>query len=152
MTAAKTGRSENMRRIKSKGMVPELAVRRAAHHMGFRFRLHRRDLPGAPDLVFSGARKAIFVHGCFWHSHNDALCTRSHTPRSNESYWRPKLSLNKERDLKNVRALEAAGWRVLVIWECETRDAERLVGILASFLSTPYKGAGTKFCGRVIAP
>ncbi|MGO9742160.1 MAG: very short patch repair endonuclease [Roseiarcus sp.] len=143
MTTAKIGRSDNMRRIKSKGMLPELAVRSAAHRMGYRFRLHRSDLPGTPDLVFIGARKAIFVHGCFWHGHDDPACNRSHTPRSNEGYWWPKLARNKERDRRNITALEASGWRVLVIWECETRDAERLKATLTRFLIATGHDGGT---------
>jgi DNA mismatch endonuclease, patch repair protein len=131
-----TDRSENMRRIKSKGMLPELSVRRAAHGMGYRFRLHRRDLPGTPDLVFAGKKKAVFVHGCFWHGHDDPACRRSHTPRSNEAYWRPKLSRNKDRDEANTAALERAGWSVLVIWECEIRDVALLRARLTSFLGT----------------
>jgi DNA mismatch endonuclease (patch repair protein) len=128
------GRSENMRRIKSKGMRPELAVRRAVHRIGYRCRLHRHGLPGTPDLVFGAARKVIFVHGCFWHGHDDPSCRRSHVPRSNESYWWPKLWRNKERDKKDIELLETSGWRVLVIWECETRNQGRLEAALTGFL------------------
>src|ERR1700680_2467345 len=108
-----------MRRIRSKGMLPELAVRSLVHRMGFRFRLHRNDLPGKPDLVFASRRKVIFVHGCFWHSHN---CKVAHVPKSNRDYWVPKFQRNKARDRKNIDALAANGWDVLVIWECEMQD------------------------------
>jgi DNA mismatch endonuclease (patch repair protein) len=127
-------RSENMRHIKSKGMKPELAVRRLAHHLGYRYRLHRKDLPGKPDLVFGPARKAIFVHGCFWHGHDAPDCRDGRVPRTNQDYWLPKLTRNKERDAESVAALEAAGWHVQVVWECETRDAEGLRTRLQAFL------------------
>jgi len=126
-----------MRRIKSKDTKPELIVRRLAHRLGFRYRLHRKDLPGKPDLVFGPKRKAIFVHGCFWHGHDDPACLDGRAPRSNQSYWLPKLTRNKERDFKSIAALEAAGWQVLVIWECETRDAGLLQNRLEDFLKAP---------------
>ena len=96
-------RSENMRRIKSKGMKPELAVRKIVHGMGYRYRLHRKDLPGKPDLVFGPARKAIFVHGCFWHQHTE--CREGRPPGSNTGYWGPKLARNIERDAGNLARL-----------------------------------------------
>jgi DNA mismatch endonuclease (patch repair protein) len=114
-------RSENMRRIKSTGMRPEMVVRRLVHSMGYRYRLHCKDLPGKPDLVFRARKKVIFVHGCFWHGHDAEGCPDRRTPKSNVSYWSPKLARNKARDAERVVALEAAGWRVLTIWECETR-------------------------------
>ena len=131
----KVSRSENMRRIKSKGTSPELTVRQAVYRMGYRYRLHRKDLPGIPDLVFGLTRRVIFVHGCFWHGHDDLACRRAHAPRSNKGYWGPKLLHNKERDERNISELKSSGWRVLVIWECETRDPERLESILADFLT-----------------
>src|SRR5579863_8250129 len=112
-------RSENMRAIRSKGMRPELAVRSLAHKLGYRFRLHRKDLPGKPDLVFASRRKVVFVHGCFWHSHG---CKAAHIPKTNQEYWGPKLERNKTRDAKSIEALQAEGWRSLVVWECETCD------------------------------
>jgi DNA mismatch endonuclease (patch repair protein) len=118
-------RTENMRRIRSKGMLPELAVRSMVHGMGYRFRLHRKDLPGKPDLVFVSRRKVIFVHGCFWHSHD---CTVAHVPKSNPDYWVPKLQRNRLRDSKNLEALRSDGWQPLVIWECELKDS-RAVGV-----------------------
>lgn len=125
-------RSENMRRIRSKGMLPELAVRSMVHRMGFRFRLHRKDLPGKPDLVFVSRRKVIFVHGCFWHAHG---CSIAHTPKSNAAYWGPKLQRNHARDARNIEALRAVGWKSLVIWECEIRSGRTLKKRLKAFLS-----------------
>lgn len=113
-------RSDNMRRIKSKDMKPELLIRSLVHRMGYRFRLHAKDLPGKPDLVFRSRRKVIFVHGCFWHGHERAGCLDGRVPKSNVGYWGPKLVRNKKRDAEHIAALEAAGWKVKVIWECET--------------------------------
>jgi DNA mismatch endonuclease (patch repair protein) len=129
-------RSANMRAIRSTDMRPELTVRRLAHRMGYRFRLHRKDLPGKPDLVFGPRRKVIFVHGCFWHSHN---CKTAHIPKSNQVYWRPKLERNKARDLRHIEELEARGWQALVIWECETRDDAGLKRRLKMFLDVGLK-------------
>ena len=119
---SKERRSENMRRIKSKGMKPEMLVRRLVHFMGYRYRLHRKDLPGKPDLVFGPRKKVIFVHGCFWHGHDAEGCPDRRTPKSNVSYWSPKLARNKARDAERLVALEKAGWKALTIWECETRS------------------------------
>ncbi len=116
-------------------MKPELAVRRLLHGLGYRFRLHRHDLPGKPDLVFGPRRKVIFVHGCFWHSHDDPACLDGRAPRSNQAYWLPKLARNKQRDVANMLALSAAGWNSLVIWECETRDLKKLSARVAEFLN-----------------
>jgi DNA mismatch endonuclease, patch repair protein len=127
-------RSRNMASIRSKGMLPELAVRKAAHAAGFRFRLHRRDLPGKPDLVFPKYRAAIFVHGCFWHQHPEPRCLDGRPPKSNTGYWGPKLNRNVERDAESRVKLAAMGWRTLVIWECETKDADGLGARIAEFL------------------
>lgn len=113
-------RSENMRRIKSKGMKPEMAVRRAAHALGYRYRLHRKDLPGKPDLVFGPRKKVIFMHGCFWHGHSCKEGVRK--PKTNVNYWREKIGKNRSRDATQQRELQAAGWSVLVLWECENKD------------------------------
>ena len=121
-----------MRAIRSKGMKPELVVRRIAHGLGFRFRLHRRELPGKPDLAFIGQRKAIFVHGCFWHQHSG--CREGRMPLSNQDYWKPKLTRNVERDQRNLEQLEAIGWQSLVIWECETDDYPALGARIRAFL------------------
>lgn len=120
-----------MRAIRSKGMRPELAVRSLVHRMGYRFRLHRTDLPGKPDLVFSSRHKVIFVHGCFWHSHD---CRLSHTPKSNGDYWGPKLERNRARDVLNAESLTIAGWKSLVVWECETSDSGGLAKRVRRFL------------------
>lgn len=127
-------RSDNMRRIKSKDMKPELLVRSMVHGMGLRYRLHRKDLPGKPDLVFGPKRKVIFVHGCFWHGHEREGCLDARRPKSNTDYWNPKLTRNKERDAERVAALEADGWDVLTIWECETKDAKAVQSRLRKFL------------------
>ncbi|MEX2451693.1 MAG: very short patch repair endonuclease [Rhodospirillales bacterium] len=114
-------RSATMRAIRSKGMKPEMAVRRLVHAMGYRYRLHRHDMPGRPDLVFPSRNKVIFVHGCFWHQHDDPNCKIAHTPKSNQSYWLPKLKRNKTRDKQHQIKLREMGWDVLVIWECELK-------------------------------
>ena len=111
-------RSRNMSRIRSKDTTPELKVRSLLHSMGFRFRLHRRDLPGKPDIVLPRHRKIVLVHGCYWHGHDCKIAGRS---KSNVDYWRPKIDGNRERDKRNGDALRSAGWDVLVVWECETR-------------------------------
>ncbi|NJM34824.1 MAG: DNA mismatch endonuclease Vsr [Rhodomicrobium sp.] len=130
-TKPTAARSENMRRIRSTGMKPEMKVRRMLHAMGFRYRLHRRDLPGKPDIVFGRQGKVIFVHGCFWHQHD---CRDGHKPKTNGSYWNPKFERNVERDKRNRAALEEAGWKVLVIWECEMKDEEVLAERLRHFV------------------
>jgi DNA mismatch endonuclease, patch repair protein len=111
-----------------------MRVRSVVHRLGFRYRLHRRDLPGSPDLVFGPRRKVIFVHGCFWHLHPG--CKGARIPASRrEEYWLPKLTRNVRRDADNVAALEAAGWRVLTVWECETKDEAALERGLRRFLN-----------------
>jgi DNA mismatch endonuclease (patch repair protein) len=128
-------RSENMRRIRSANTAPELIVRRLAHSMGYRYRLHRKDLPGRPDLVFGPRRKVVFVHGCFWHQHG--ACRAGRTPGSNAAYWTPKLQRNVERDRANIQALESDGWTVMVVWECQVKDAATLRSALTAFLQSP---------------
>lgn len=125
-----------MRRIKSKGMKPELIVRQLAHRLGYRFRLHRKDLPGKPDLVFPSRKKIILVNGCFWHGHDDPNCVDgSRKPKSNLDYWLPKLARNKERDKTQQAQLAALGWSILVIWECQTRSQDHLAERLKEFLN-----------------
>lgn len=119
-TATPAQLSERMRRIRSVDTKPELVVRRIAHSMGYRFRLHRRDLPGTPDLVFPSRRKAVLVHGCFWHQHDCALGRKQ--PSTNQQYWLPKLVRNVGRDAVVNEELARMGWSILIIWECETRD------------------------------
>ncbi|MGA3262690.1 MAG: DNA mismatch endonuclease Vsr [Terracidiphilus sp.] len=116
-------RSENMRAIRSKNTLPELAVRSLVHKLGYRFRLHRSELPGKPDLVFPARHKVIFVHGCFWHSHG---CKSGLIPKSNRDFWLPKLRRNKTRDRKNLKALALQGWDALEIWQCELKDNRTL--------------------------
>ena len=123
-----------MARIRSKDMKPELLVRRLVHSLGYRYRLHRKDLPGKPDLVFGPRRKVIFVHGCFWHLHPDPNCIDARLPKSNTEYWKPKLLRNVERDKQHAKALNAAGWKSLVIWECETKDLGTLRSRIIQFL------------------
>ena len=115
-------RSEMMAGIRGRDTAPERAVRRVAHRMGLRFRLHRKDLPGRPDLVFPRHRLAVFVHGCFWHRHEG--CRYAYTPKSRVAFWTRKFAENAARDRRNEDALRDLGWRVLIVWECEARDAE----------------------------
>ena len=117
-------RSEMMAGIKGRNTRPELVVRRIAHKLGLRFRLHQKDLPGRPDLVFPRYRLAVFVHGCFWHRHEG--CRYAYTPKSRVAFWTEKFAENVARDRRNEEALRDLGWRVLVIWECDTRDYEAI--------------------------
>ncbi|XYD07074.1 very short patch repair endonuclease [Methylobacterium sp. NMS12] len=123
-----------MQANKGKDTRPELIVRRLVHRMGYRYRLHRKDLPGRPDLVFGPRRKVIFVHGCFWHQHSDPNCSKARRPKSRVDFWNEKFAANSRRDSRNVEALTASGWSVLVLWECELRHTERLVERVVSFL------------------
>ncbi len=125
-------RSSLMSRIRGKDTGPEIKVRRLVHALGFRFRLHRHDLPGSPDLVFPSHRKVIFVHGCYWHRHQG--CQYAYSPKSNVTFWQSKFKANVARDQCVITMLEALGWKVLVIWECETRIAEVLRTRLIAFL------------------
>jgi DNA mismatch endonuclease (patch repair protein) len=125
-------RSRIMRAVKGRDTAPEMIVRRLAHGMGYRYRLHRYDLPGKPDLAFSGRRAAIFVHGCFWHGHD---CKRgARRPKANAAYWEGKIAKNKARDAASLSRLKTLGWRTLVLWECELRDETRLCSRLRRFL------------------
>ncbi len=114
-----------MRLVRSKDTAPEKTVRSLLHGLGFRFRLHRKDLPGNPDIVLPKYSTVIFVHGCFWHRHSG--CSRATTPKANRDYWLPKFERTVKRDRENVKALRKQGWRVLIVWECELRDADRLL-------------------------
>ena len=125
-------RSWIMSRVKGENTKPEIIVRSLVHALGFRFRLHRKDLPGKPDLVLPRHKKVIFVHGCFWHGHAD--CSRSKRPSSNEEFWREKLDKNIERDKATVNALKELGWDVLTVWTCEVNDTNKLKTKLLSFL------------------
>ena len=117
-------RSDIMRAVKRANTAPEIIVRQVLHALGIRFRLHRRDLPGSPDVVLPRFRTVIFVHGCFWHRHPD--CRNTTTPKTRQEYWLPKFAANIERDLRKEAQLQALGWRVLLVWECETKQREEL--------------------------
>ena len=117
-------RSWIMSRVHGKDTRPELVVRSLIHRMGYRFRLHRKDLPGKPDIVLPRHRCVVFVHGCFWHRHKG--CKRASTPESNVEYWEGKFRRNVERDRKHRKDLRRMGWRVVIVWECELRDQDRL--------------------------
>ncbi|HVZ18323.1 MAG TPA: very short patch repair endonuclease [Terriglobales bacterium] len=133
-------RSDLMRRVKSKDTLPEMVVRRLLHGLGFRYRLHRRDLPGKPDIVFSRKSKIILVNGCYWHGHT---CRYGRLPKSRLQFWQPKIEANRERDGRNVNALRAAGWGVLVVWQCETKNLPELQERLVAFLGAPKTDAPT---------
>ena len=135
-TLDRTARSERMSRVRGKNTSPELIIRRLVHRLGYRFRLHRRDLPGTPDLVFPGRRKVIFVHGCFWHRHPDPDCKLARMPKSRQEFWRPKLEGNRARDLRTEAALRGAGWDVMTVWECELRDRSSLENRIRTFLDS----------------
>lgn len=124
-TFDKATRSRVMSAIQSKDTQPEIMVRSALHGMGYRFRLHRKDLPGTPDIVLPRYKTVIFIHGCFWHSHKG--CKYATVPKDNAEYWKPKLRKNKERDRRAKRELHKMGWRVLEIWECETRGGKEVI-------------------------
>lgn len=127
-------RSANMRAIRGKHTSPEMMVRKLLTAMGYRYRLHAKELPGKPDIVFRRRKSAIFVHGCFWHQHG-AGCSASHVPTSNTGYWKPKLDRNVARDAKHLTALAADRWRVLTVWECECKDTAKLTRRLRRFLT-----------------
>jgi DNA mismatch endonuclease (patch repair protein) len=132
---SKAHRSWNMSRIRGKDTKPEKLLRSALHRAGFRFRLHSGNLPGKPDIVLPKYRTVIFVHGCYWHRHSG--CRHATTPKSNIDLWNGKFAATVERDLRNVADLEAAGWRVLIVWECEIEaDLPRKVAEIKAFLGT----------------
>lgn len=121
-------RSEIMRRVRGKDTTPEMIVRSLLHRLGFRFRLHRADLPGKPDIVLPKHKTVILVHGCFWHRHTG--CPRASTPATREEYWLPKFRRTVERDGRDQELLRRAGWNVIVVWECELRDIQQLAARL----------------------
>lgn len=122
-----------MQSVKNTDTKPELIVRRCLHSMGYRYRLHRKDLPGRPDIAFIARRKAIFVHGCFWHRHR---CQKGRLPKSRLDYWEPKLEANVLRDRANIDELESLGWQTLVVWQCELADRDTLAARLQDFVGT----------------
>lgn len=128
-------RSQRMALISGKDTKPEMVVRRIVRSLGYGYRLHRKDLPGKPDLAFFSRKKAIFVHGCFWHRHPDSACKLARLPKSRLDFWLPKLDGNARRDEKKIEQLREIGWNTLVIWECELKDTASLTEKIASFLS-----------------
>jgi DNA mismatch endonuclease Vsr len=127
-------RRRNLAAVAGKDTTPELRVRRLLFRMGYRFRLHRRDLPGTPDIVLAGRRKIVEVRGCFWHRHPDPACRNAVLPKVRAEWWAAKLARNVTRDAQNLATLRAAGWSVLVLWECEVRDDVALAARLRAFL------------------
>ena len=128
----KEERSLLMGRVRSKNTKPEILVRTLLHGQGYRYRLHRRDLPGSPDIVFPSRKKVIFVHGCFWHRHQG--CKSTTTPSTRKKFWEGKFAANVSRDVRNIGALEEKGWKTLVVWGCEIRNSELLSSRLRTFL------------------
>lgn len=126
-------RSEIMSRVRSTNTAPERQVRSILHGLGYRFRLHRKDLPGTPDIVLASYSAVIFVHGCFWHRHKS--CRDASTPKTRESFWKEKFNKNVNRDRRKTMALKRLGWKVLVVWECELKDEKTLATRLSSLLS-----------------
>jgi DNA mismatch endonuclease (patch repair protein) len=131
-TISKAERSALMSRIRSKDTQPECNVRSLLHSLGYRFRLHRSDLPGKPDIVLPRHRKIILVHGCFWHGHSCQLASK---PKTNRTYWTPKIRYNRDRDQRNLTALQEQGWAVLVLWECEIRRGTGLLTKIQLFMN-----------------
>lgn len=131
-TVSKEIRSRNMAAIRNKNTIPELVVRSLLHSLGYRFRLHKKELPGKPDLFLKKFNAAIFIHGCFWHQHKG--CKYASVPKSNVDFWSDKLRNNIERDKRNIKALKGQGYNVKIIWECETRDLNNLAKELKNFL------------------
>lgn len=129
-------RSWTMSRIKAKHTKPEMLVRRLTHSLGFRYRLHSREVPGKPDLVFKKRRKAIFVHGCFWHRHGEPSCKLWRSPKSNLEYWGAKLERNVARDKFVQNELQTQGWHSLIIWECELKTPDAVAARIVEFLSS----------------
>ena len=134
-------RSQRMSRIRSRNTTPELVVRSLIHRLGYRFRVHRRDLPGNPDVVFSSRQCVIFIDGCFWHGHE---CSIGHIPHSNSEYWKDKISRTQLRDSKNRRLLRKEGWRTLTVWECQVKNREKLTKKLQRFLENGTNTYGSK--------
>lgn len=133
-----------MSRIRGRDTRPEWIVRRALHAAGLRYRLQARDLPGRPDIVFRSRRVAIFVHGCFWHRHDDPACRLTRTPKSRVAFWEEKFATNQARDVRNVAALRAAGWTVLTVWECQLRALGELDALIDAVRAAPRRRGGAR--------
>ncbi len=131
-------RSLQMSLVRQKNTKPEMLVRSLLFKLGYRYRLHRRDLPGCPDLVFPGLRKTVFVHGCFWHGHK---CPLGRIPKTRVKFWTAKIYGNRDRDQKNLRRLRSLNWHCLVIWECQLKERDRLQKRLTSFLGEIRRAA-----------
>lgn len=129
---SKKRRSEIMSRIRGKNTSPEMTVRSLVHRLGYRYRLHYKKLLGKPDLAFPGRKKVIFIHGCFWHSHEN--CPKGKLPKSNLGYWQPKIEKNKNRDLEITNSINLQGWKVLIIWQCELKRIEQVQDKIVRFL------------------
>lgn len=138
-TLSRQQRSERMARIRHKDTKPERFVRSLVHSLGYRFRLHRAGLPGRPDLVFPSRRAVVFVHGCFFHRHQDQRCRLARLPKSRLEFWLPKLDGNRRRDRRNERALKKAGWRVLTLWECQLANKIQVIRRVVKFLGPARK-------------
>ena len=150
-------RSAQMARVRGKNTKPELLVRRALHLAGLRFRLHARELPGRPDIVFRPKRIAIFVHGCFWHRHDDPDCKLARLPKSRQEFWGPKLAANADRDRRDVALLNEAGWTVETVWECQLKGSDPLAAVVSRIRDTPsarrsLRNANGELKGRDIGP
>lgn len=139
-------RSDNMSRIKSSNTQPEMQVRRFLHRLGYRYALHKRDLPGVPDLVFPSRKKVVFIHGCFWHQHKG--CVDGRIPKSRISYWKLKLQRNVERDRRNISKLRRDGWKVMLVWECGVNKADTISKRLIRFLGEPRTKSSHPGIGR----
>lgn len=135
-------RSANMKAVRRKDTVPELSVRRALHAAGYRYRLHMKNLPGSPDIVFPARRKVIFVHGCFWHGHD---CRAGRAPKSRQKYWLPKITRNRERDTEVIESLRAAGWDVMVVWQCQLAGTSSPLQSVTNFLGPSRKAVSLPF-------
>jgi len=129
-----------MQSVKTRDTGPEVSIRRALHRLGYRYRLHVKDLPGSPDLVFPARRKVIFVHGCFWHGHE---CPKGNLPKSRLEYWGPKIAKNKERDSRNAKQLEELGWKSTVVWQCDLKDEKAVQKRLVRYLGRSKKFRST---------
>lgn len=134
-------RSAIMRAVKPENTGPEIALRKMLHRLGYRYKLHTRELPGKPDIAFPARRKVIFVHGCFWHGHR---CRYGRLPKTRLEYWQPKIEANRARDTRKTNELLRAGWEIAVVWQCELKDSARTLKKLTSFLGAPGAAGAPK--------